>query len=348
MKRSLPLSICLLLPSSILSFSLHELPSLHILQDHLSCFDHVLHQLDVQRYAVEGAIAGGCRALARGATFPFDTWKTLEQVDGAADLIIPPPLPSSSSSSSYSSGSGSSSSSAISPKLDFNALFSGVTPAVLSAIPANAAFFVVYKSLEVLCSTYFPLSPSTSAASMKLMQRILITSIATLPQNSIKIPFEVVKQRLQTSNGASRKEIISSIYRSHGWKGFFVGGNAQLLRELPYNAIQMCAFEYLKESYHIAAMSDASFSALSGLFSSSLAALFTQPVDVVKTKIMAADEDVSSSVEDRNIVTIVKTTMASEGWRGFFVGLKPRIALVSVGGMVYFWAAALVEQHYEQ
>ena len=38
-------------------------------------------EIDVYNYALQGAFAGGARALSRAVTFPFDTVKTLEQSD---------------------------------------------------------------------------------------------------------------------------------------------------------------------------------------------------------------------------------------------------------------------------
>jgi solute carrier family 25 S-adenosylmethionine transporter 26 len=186
----------------------------------------------------------------------------------------------------------------------------------------------------------------------KLIERIIISSIATLPQNSIKIPFEVIKQKMQTTGGqVSRDDVIKEIMSTQGFKGFFVGSNAQLLRELPYNAIQMSMFEFLQDLYVSAGLkgtNDAYMAAIGGLFASCFAALWTQPADVIKTKIMAGDNSdiISPTSGAPNIVHIVKEIYSKEGWRGFFVGFKPRLALVSLGGLVYFWAADVVEENY--
>jgi solute carrier family 25 (mitochondrial S-adenosylmethionine transporter), member 26 len=292
---------------------------------HLISLQQVIGHLDIPKYALEGAVAGGCRGLARGLTFPFDTIKTLEQVDRSDDIL------------SKKEGD--------SDEAYFAKIFRGITPAVVSAIPANAAFFIVYKSLEVISESCYPF-PS------KLMERIFISSVATFPQNSIKIPFENVKQKMQTSSGMSRAEIIVNILKYQGVKGFFIGGNAQLLRELPYNAIQMSVFELSREMYHsnplvhIGNFDEATLSAVSGFIACGIAALLTQPADVIKTKIMANDESLRENavVESSNVGTIVRNIYEKEGLKGFFVGLLPRLALVSIGGMIYFWAATLVEQ----
>lgn len=207
---------------------------------------------------------------------------------------------------------------------------------------------MVYKSLEVISAALHPI-PS------KLLERIVISSIATLPQNSIKIPFENVKQKMQTCD-MTRAEIVASILRYQGVGGFFVGGNAQLLRELPYNAIQMSAFEVARELYRalpLPHLSELGLSAASGFLACALAALLTQPADVVKTRIMAGDEALlseggaASSRERTGLARVCRDIYAAQGAAGFFVGLQARLALVSIGGMIYFWAAELVEEMYK-
>ena len=314
----------------VLGLGLVNISSSLIPIEHITASDHltlsnlpdVIHHLDIQKYALQGAVAGGCRGLARGLTYPFDTIKTLEQVNRGRR---------------YTRESG------VSILTYISKLFSGVTPAVLSAVPANAVFFAVYRTLELITGTYH-LTPFHSS----LLTRIIITSIATFPQNSFKIPFEVVKQRMQTMEGASRLQVLQRIMSEHGPQGLFVGGNAQLLRELPYNAIQMTVFEYIREAYHSSSfhhlsLDELNLSALCGLFASFIAALLTQPADVIKTKIMAEDNE----RDDSNIVHIVKSIYKTEGilcvitnssqitslgWKGFFVGLEARLALVSIGG----------------
>lgn len=290
MLRQLLLGVC------FGSFSLAFIPIEHITaSDHLtlSNLPDVIHHLDIQKYALQGAVAGGCRGLARGLTFPFDTIKTLEQVNRGSHL-------------SRTNG--------ISLQAYLSKLFSGVTPAVISAVPANSVFFAVYKTLELISGTY-----KITAFHSALVTRIIITTIATLPQNSFKIPFEVMKQRMQTMEGASRLKILKDIIAQHGPQGLFIGGNAQLLREIPYNAIQMTVFEYARELYHSSSLHSISLdelnlSAMCGLLASFIAALLTQPADVIKTKIMANDEE--SKAEGKasaNIVQIVRSIHQNEG-----------------------------------
>jgi hypothetical protein len=119
-------------------------------------------------------------------------------------------------------------------------------------------------------------------------------------------------------------------------------------------------------------LSISSVSGILGLFAAAIAAVLTQPADVIKTRLMTKIEnDVTnfqisqdehqvnpnpiSNPQDEYLVKIqnigiIKTTqqiIEEQGWEGLFVGLVPRLILVSLGGMVYFWAAEVATEMFE-
>jgi hypothetical protein len=130
-----------------------------------------------------------------------------------------------------------------------------------------------------------------------LGEQLLISSLATFPQNAIKIPAELIKQRAQLS-GRSSYEELQRMLASKGLSSLYVGGGAQLLREVPYNAFQMSAFYFLEEwsdgIAKVKELSDGNQAAIVGLFAAAIAALLTQPADVIKTKLMAVDRTETS------------------------------------------------------
>jgi hypothetical protein len=333
-------------------------------------------KFNVYQYAFSGAVAGGFRAFSRALTFPFDTLKTVKQVKRANKE---------------------------SPRIQeftVDELFKGVLPAVLSAVPANAVFFVIYNYLlTVAASEPFEriLALSNvdilqSSTSVLFLERLLFSSIATLPSNLIKTPAELLKQRAQVQPDATMGSLIREAVRPpEGIRGLFLGNNAQLLRELPYNAIQMATFDYLKDrlvgtdaaspSLMLSrwGVDLATFSAGLGFVAAGLAAALTQPADTVKTRLMAGQEYANAALRRRRALGeqseegveqstgagaaatevdgeavrplgIVETTrqiLDEEGWKGLFVGIQYRVALVSFGGMIYFWTAELARQLFD-
>ena len=84
-----------------------------------------------------------------------------------------------------------------------------------------------------------------------------------------------------------------------------------------------------------------------------MAALLTQPADVLRTKLMlrptssgegSVEEDSSSSNinSSSTLLSAVKGIWEQEGGAGFFRGLVPRLLIVTLGGIVYFYVADVV------
>lgn len=287
--------------------------------------------------AYSGGVAGGCRALSRIFTFPFDTMKTLEQSDATTRP----------------------------KKVNY---FRGVTVSVLSAIPANAVFFVIYYFLEhcynhcgLTTAGMSTLADGTSTSTVldaaqvmphpSLLLRMLFSMIATVPQNLMKVPAELIKQRAQINPDIPIVDLIQQATSTEiGWKGLYVGSGAQLLRELPYNAFQMAIYEYLEDQHFagLSAVDKREVAAGLGLFASSIAAVLTQPSDVLKTVLMTTSPSTTKQnvgLLDRiPIIAAGKEVYQKTGFIGFFAGLLPRLTIVSVGGTVYFFAAEYVKE----
>lgn len=302
--------------------------------------------VDIIKYGIAGATAGGIRALSRAVTFPLDTLKTLEQSDQSQLLKEGINISQN-------------------KKLSVKQYFSGLVPTVLTAIPANAAFFIVYNILDQLypcwySHTYLVHDTTTAIVTAlppiqieipslsdydKIIQHIVVSTIATIPQNIIKIPGEVIKQRLQTRRGVTMMQLIRDAVSTGGIKALYVGGEAQLLREIPYNVIQFTCYESLKDiivGTSLALYDSASVAAVLGLIASSIAALITQPIDVIKTKLMTSDDSNNSnnsrgSSKSQSFVQCTIETVRNEGFSGLYVGLIPRLLLVASGGSIYFF-----------
>ena len=152
-----------------------------------------IHSNDLIRYLVIGSAAGGLRALSRGLTYPLDTLKTLSQAaENESDRLRQSQT-----------------------KLSIPLYFRGVIPSIVSAVPANALFFLVYNTLDGLSICFSASGGDGNAANMGndniITRRLLISAIATLPQNFVKVPFELIKQRAQTNPNSTYSDIFNQI-----------------------------------------------------------------------------------------------------------------------------------------
>lgn len=288
------------------------------------CASQVSAHLDLASFAISGAASGGSRALARFLSYPLDTLKTIQQAESLEQIALQQ---------------------RDKPR-DVASLFRGVALAVCSAVPANSVFLVVFSSLEA----YLPCVSSGDDALLRLGQRILISAVATAPANLIKIPAELLKQRAQLADFSGDAVSLSSVLADVqvlGFKGLYQGGAAMMLREVPFNGIQMATFFYLKESSLVSLgqewvqrldLNPVVYSGALGLVAAGFAALITQPADTIKTRLMKVNAG------NETIFSIVEKINQKRGWRGFYVGLRSRLALVSAGGLIYFATQTLIEK----
>ena len=108
-----------------------------------------------------------------------------------------------------------------------------------------------------------------------------------------------------------------------------------MLREVPFNSIQMATFYWLKDDVHVMAEDPLMQSAVLGLVAAGAAALATQPADTIKTRLMKADGG------DENVASMTVKIWRASGLRGLYVGLGSRLLLVSLGGLIYFSTLAI-------
>jgi solute carrier family 25 S-adenosylmethionine transporter 26 len=65
---------------------------------------------------------------------------------------------------------------------------------------------------------------------------------------SVRVPTEVLKQRLQTGMDTSLPHLVRQIYNEEkqGFKGFYKGFGITILREVPFSLIQFPIYEKFK------------------------------------------------------------------------------------------------------
>jgi len=182
-------------------------------------------------------------------------------------------------------------------------LFSGVGLATLGQIPAGAA---LVGSFDFLRSS--GVDRATSAF------------LASLPPIVLKVPFERLKQRRQIGRFEDND------------LDFYRGGTAHAFRELGFNAIQLAIFDATDGE-----------PALRGAIAAGLAAVFTHPIDVVKTVSMtddqAAGDDLGHRKKKNNIAAVVNDLYTDDGLRAFTRGILPRALHSALGGAAFFAVA---------
>lgn len=250
----------------------------------------------------------------------------------------------------------------------FRGIYRGVGSAALGSAPGAALFFCTYEATKNLCANLrhgggIVVDDDGSGGAVvtapkhTAVDHMAAASLGEIAACAVRVPTEVVKQRAQAGqHGGSSLSSLRAILalRTGGggglpavWRELYRGWGITVLREVPFTIIQFPIWEGLKSwsraRSHLGPGEDvgAAESALYGSVAGAVAAGFTTPLDVLKTRVML-------SSQKTNIKDIVISILRQHGVRPFFAGIGPRVAWISVGGAVflgsYQWAVNALER----
>ncbi|XP_010268593.1 PREDICTED: S-adenosylmethionine carrier 1, chloroplastic/mitochondrial-like isoform X2 [Nelumbo nucifera] len=253
---------------------------------------------DFLRILFEGVIAGGTAGVVvETALYPIDTIKTrLQAARGGGKILL-------------------------------KGLYSGLAGNLAGVLPASAIFVGVYEPTKQKLLQSFPENLSAVA-------HLTAGAIGGAASSLIRVPTEVVKQRMQTGQFASAPDAVRLIVAKEGFKGLYAGYGSFLLRDLPFDAIQFCIYEQLRIGYKLAARRDLNDpeNAIIGAFAGALTGAVTTPLDVIKTRLMVQ----GSANQYKGIIGCVQTIVREEGTQAFLKGIGPRVLWIGIGGSIFF------------
>ncbi|KAI8330985.1 mitochondrial carrier domain-containing protein [Chlamydoabsidia padenii] len=153
---------------------------------------------------------------------------------------------------------------------------------------------------------------------------------------SVRVPTEVVKQRMQTKQFNSASSAVSNVIRTEGILGLYRGFLSTVAREIPFCCIQFPLYEYFKRVYasHYGRPAEPYQAALCGSVAGGIAAAITTPLDVCKTRIMLSSKN-QNIQQYTGILSTMKRVAAEEGPRALLSGLGPRVMWISIGGSIF-------------
>lgn len=230
----------------------------------------------------------------------------------------------------------------------YMSLWRGLSVTLLMAIPANVVYFTGYEYLRD-SSPIGAYSPSFNPLICGAFSRILAATTVA--------PFELVKTRLQSIPKYDKSTTTWHMFRdlsteirkemaSGGYKVLFRGLEITLWRDVPFSAIYWGSYEFIKEHLWednidgapIKTESNWNYfykSFLSGSVSGTIAAIFTHPFDVGKTRwqisVMANNDKSTLRVREsgRNMFKFLDEIRRSEGVAALYTGLSARVAKIA-------------------
>ncbi|RAL40303.1 hypothetical protein DM860_006373 [Cuscuta australis] len=249
---------------------------------------------------LKSALAGGLScALSTSLLYPVDTIKTRVQASSLAFPQIMSKI----------------------PEIGAQGLYRGSIPAIVGQFSSHGlrtGIFEVSKLLLIKVAPTLPDIQVQSAASF----------CSTFLGTAVRIPCEVLKQRLQAGLFDNVGHAIVGTWQKDGLKGFFRGTGATLCREVPFYVAGMGLYaESKKAAQKVLGRELEPWETLAvGALSGGLAAVVTTPFDVIKTRMMTAPPGRPVSL---SIVAV--SIIRHEGVLGLFKGAVPR----------FFWIAPL-------
>ncbi|CAL0316087.1 unnamed protein product [Lupinus luteus] len=206
------------------------------------------------------------------------------------------------------------------PQIGARGLYRGSIPAILGQFSSHGLRTGIFEASKLVLINFAPTLP-------ELQVQSIASFCSTFLGTAVRIPCEVLKQRLQAGLFDNAGEALVATWKQDGLRGFFRGTGATLCREVPFYVAGMGLYAESKKGVQkllgreLEVWETLAVGALSG----GLAAVITTPFDVMKTRMMTAQgRSVSMTV-------IVISILRHEGPLGLFKGALPR----------FFWIAPL-------
>mmetsp|Transcript_23652 Transcript_23652/g.39032 ORF Transcript_23652/g.39032 Transcript_23652/m.39032 type:complete len:314 (-) Transcript_23652:88-1029(-) len=137
------------------------------------------------------------------------------------------------------------------------------------------------------------------------------------------VPQEVIKQRLVTGIYPDFFSAVTTIYSAEGVAGFYTAWLPTVWRNVPFVVVTFTAFGELKRRRLNACGSLSVVDNLKiGVSAALFAGVLTQPIDVVKTRLMT--QAASGQLPYKGIVDCVRSMVATEGPGSLYSGLLQR------------------------
>lgn len=239
-------------------------------------------------------LAGGCsRALAQALLYPVDALRTLAQTRDGRTLA----------------------------DVGAGALVKGCGQTSSFALFTGAFQFGIY---GVVQPKYGPLIASACGAAGSCI---------------VSVPQEVLKQRLVTGVYKNFREAVQKIYRSEGLLGFYSAWKPTVSRNVPFviatfssrELLQRKILEFKERNEETKGQLKLSpgDNLLIGISSALIAGLATQPIDVIKTRMMTQAS--SSSAPYKSALDCMSSIIRTESWRKLYSGFGQRA--VYMGGL---------------
>ncbi|XP_075235937.1 mitoferrin-like [Lycorma delicatula] len=194
--------------------------------------------------------------------------------------------------------------------------YRGFSITVLGSGPSHGVYFAAYELSKDFLAQYSNSSIIYGISGM----------VATLAHDTVMIPTETVKQRMQVADSPykSFKDCIVTVYKKEGIRAFYRSYGTQLLMNIPFQSVQFTTYEICNKFLNPNLAYNPLIHVISGALAGAAAAAVTTPLDVCKT-LLNTQQHKDKVVGLKNAVTTVYNLA---GPLGYFRGTSARVLFV--------------------
>ncbi|SCP03688.1 mitochondrial carrier protein, putative [Plasmodium malariae] len=206
-------------------------------------------------------------------------------------------------------------------------LYNGILPTLIGTAPASAFFYCFYELSKKLLT-----EKNENISKSKLY--LISTTIAEIASCAVRLPFEIVKQKMQISTNRSMINTIYDISKTEGlFKFLFKSYLIMIVREIPFDYIQYFLWETFKEKAkkdfsNISEKYPTITSSVCGGMAGGISGFLTTPIDVIKTRQIIFGKNYGETIKD----------IAKDGYLSFYKGCYFRSCYLFFGGFIFFGA----------
>ena len=183
---------------------------------------------------------------------------------------------------------------------------------------------------DYLLHSAFPLIVPPSALTplcAGITARTFISTVAS--------PLELIRTNLQSTPSSSSspntlRSVVSSIaalVQKQGPMFLWKGLGATLWRDVPFSGLYWASYEGLKSRFNRNGREGVSVAFASGAMSGIIAAFFTSPFDVLKTRRQALI--MSTPSHTAATMPLLRHMLRTEGYSALYTGIGPRMAKIA-------------------
>jgi len=265
--------------------------------------------LEGLKSALSSGMAAGC---VKTILAPLDTVKTIQQQHKGREALT---LMKAGRSVVDRSGIG--------------GLYAGLGVTVLGSMPSVGLYFGVYAySKKRIGALFEERCDGELSGVAKTFTIAASAAIGNTVASCSRVPYEVVKQKLQTGQYPSTLKALTGLYQTSGFRAFFpLGGiSSQMARDIPYAIFSLLCYERLREQWIKPTEAKRGGkpsqwrNMVTGGFSGGLSSFLTNPMDVIKTRLQT-----NAGAYPGGIIECCAKTWESEGHMAFMKGVVPRL-----------------------